>query len=319
MDRKNGIDLFRLIGSLFIMTLHTSLGNLNIEFVENLRLLARWAVPFYFMSSGYFIGAKIVDQKLDFKKIERNVSVLISILVVTFIIYLPISGSDYGIESLLVGNHYHLWFVGSLLFGYVFIWYLYYIKRSKFLPFISFLILFYSLVSGSYDVFFGVSFNFILSRFLISIPFMYLGIIMYKNTFYLRYNKLLVAIAIFGLILQAMEAQYFKLFFNVNIYNVELTLGTIIASISLFALCSSINLKESQLTRWGKEHSLFIYLYHPFLYFLMVIFCKNIFPEKLNTIFMFFPIIGFVIALCTAILLSKYLSNIYKILNGNIR
>jgi surface polysaccharide O-acyltransferase-like enzyme len=87
MDRKHGIDLYRLIGAFFIMILHTSLGSLNIEFTENLRLLSRWAVPFYFMVSGYFIGLKIVNKKLDFKKIEKNVSVLIGILFVTSNIY----------------------------------------------------------------------------------------------------------------------------------------------------------------------------------------------------------------------------------------
>lgn len=319
MDRKNGIDLFRLIGAFFIMILHTSLGELNPEFVENLRLLSRWAVPFYFMTSGYFIGPKIVDKTLDFKKVEKNVSILISIFAVAFFIYMPISPSNYGIENILIGIHYHLWFIGSLLFGYFFIWYIYYIRKSRFLPFISFTILFCLVISDSYDIVFGVNVENILARFLSSIPFLYLGIIISKNTRYLRYQKIFFFMAIFGFVVQVLEANYLTLFFNVNKYNIEFTVGTIITSISLFILSLSISIKETRLTKWGKEYSLFIYLYHPILFFFMMVFCKTIFPDKLSTIFMFFPIIGFVILLCTALLFSKYFPNFFKILNGDLR
>lgn len=319
MDRKNGIDLFRLIGAFFIMILHTSLGELNTEFAENLRLLARWVVPFYFMTSGYFIGPKIVDKTFDFKKVEKNISILTSIFVIAFFIYMPISPSNYGIENLLIGIHYHLWFIGSLLFGYFFIWYIYFIRKSRFLPLISFTILLCLVISDSYDIVFGFNFENILARFLSSIPFLYLGIIISRNIQYLRYQKIFFFMAIFGFIVQALEANYLTLLFNVNKYNIECTIGTIITSISLFVLSLSINIKETRLTKWGKEYSLFIYLYHPILFFFMTVFCKKIFQEKLSMIFMFFPIIGFVILLYTALLFSKYFPNIFKVLNGDLR
>jgi hypothetical protein len=222
------------------------------------------------------------------------------------------------LENILIGIHYHLWFIGSLLFGYLSILYIYYIKKAKFLTFISVIVLILAVFCDSYDVVFGVSFDFILSRFLISIPFLYLGVILSKSTFYLGYTKLLRFIVIIGIIIQFIEAYFFKLFFKLNIYNTELTVGTIIASVSLFALCLSINLKESRLTKWGKEHSLSVYLYHPVLYFIMVIFFKKLVPEKLNLVLIFFPLIGFIMTLSTSILLNKFLPNFYKILNGNI-
>ena len=66
MERKNGIDLFKLIGAFFIMCLHTSYGSLDQEYVDNLRLFSRWAVPFFFISTGLFLGNKIENKNLDF-------------------------------------------------------------------------------------------------------------------------------------------------------------------------------------------------------------------------------------------------------------
>lgn len=69
MKRKNGIDLFRLIGAFFIMCIHAEYGKLNQEYVDNLRLFSRWAVPFFFITTGFFLGSKIQKNALDFKKI----------------------------------------------------------------------------------------------------------------------------------------------------------------------------------------------------------------------------------------------------------
>ncbi|WP_372752979.1 acyltransferase family protein [Mariniflexile sp.] len=317
MERKNGIDLFRLVGAFFIMMLHTTFGDAKIEYVENLRLLSRWAVPFYFMASGYFIGPKIIDQNLDFKKIERNVSVLISILIVTFLVYVPISPSNYSIVNLLVSIHYHLWFIGALLFGYIFLWYIYFIRWSKILPFIASLILISAIISDAYDVLFERSFDFILARFLVAIPFLYIGVIISKVKFNLRVLKLLWFLIVGGFMLQFMEAHYLKFLFDVNKYTIEFTLGTLIGALALFVFSTTIKLKENLISTWGKDHSLFIYLYHPFLYFLLTVFLNKLFPEEQNTITIFFPVIGFMLLLGIAIFMKRYLGNVYAILNGN--
>lgn len=129
MERKNGIDLFRLIGALAVMCIHASYGTLNQEYIANLRLLSRWAVPFFFLTSGFFLGPKIKNNTLEFKRIQNSVSVLISILLVASIIYLPIcfktKSMPKNIVDFFIGVQPHLWFVGSLLTGYIFIWYLY--------------------------------------------------------------------------------------------------------------------------------------------------------------------------------------------------
>jgi len=137
MKRKNGIDLFKLIGAFFIMCLHTSYGSLNQEYVDNLRLFSRWAVPFFFMSAGFFLGKKIKNNNIDFKRIQKNIIMLFSILIVSSIIYLPVNfiqgNLPINVAIILTGSYFHLWFIGALLTGYFFIWYFYtLLKRISF-------------------------------------------------------------------------------------------------------------------------------------------------------------------------------------------
>lgn len=80
INRLNVLDLLRFIGAFFIMTLHTSLGDLNDSIQQDIRLSARWAVPFFFCTTGYFIGKKITSQNLlSFASIQLNIIKLISV------------------------------------------------------------------------------------------------------------------------------------------------------------------------------------------------------------------------------------------------
>lgn len=321
-SRKNGIDLFRLIGAFFIMCIHTNFGSLNQEYVDSIRLLSRWAVPFYFMATGYFLGNKIENNNLDFKRIQKNVSLLISILIISSIVYLPLDfrhGNNINsITNILTGSYFHLWFIGGLLVGYIFIWYLFYIKKNKALPYISVSILLLALLADSYDQFFSLSLDFDLFSILLSIPFMHIGIILSKKETNLISNKLLIGLVLFGFTIQFIEAELFLKLFEYKKYTHQFLIGTLISSIPIFILSSNISLKENRFSRWGKKHSLVIYLYHPLIYEIMRIVLNKLFPDNYDVISIFFPLLGFALTLTIAIILDRLFPKIYSILNGNI-
>jgi len=320
MSRKNGIDLFRLIGAFFIITVHTDYGNLNTYFVDQLRLLARWAVPFFFMATGYFLGNKIENGTLPFQRIQNNISMLITILIVSSIVYVPVNRVlNYRIENLLVGTYHHLWFIGSLLSGYLFIWYIYFIKKNRFLPYVSAIILMLAVFSDSYDQFLGKNIEFNFYRFLLSIPFMYIGTLISISNYSRLSKKALVGLVIFGIAIQILETNYFKSAFGYSAFLHQFLIGTIILSIPLFILSTMIEIKESKLTIWGRRHSLFIYLYHP-IGLLFISGCINkVFPNYSGVIQMFSPIIGFMLMLSVAIMLDNFIPAIYRILNGDLQ
>ncbi|WP_256469711.1 acyltransferase family protein [Flavobacterium humidisoli] len=322
MNRKNGIDFFRLIGALAVMCIHASYGNLSYEYVSNLRLFSRWAVPFFFLTSGFFLGPKIEYNSLDFKRIQKNVSQLISIILVSSIIYLPIcfktKNMPKNIADLLVGIQPHLWFVGSLLTGYIAIWYLYFIKKNKILPYSSIFILLVALLIDSYDQFFHKNIGFFSVRFVLSIPFMYIGIIASKKNIYQVSNKLLIGMILIGFAIQYFEAELFLKLFSYPKIKHQFLIGTIITSIPLFIFTSKINLPENRFSEWGRKYSLFIYLYHPAIYFLMSQNLNKLIPLYSDYVMMFSPIIGFIILIALAIFLEKYLPKLSNILNGNL-
>lgn len=323
MRRNNGIDLFRLIGAFFIMTLHTDYGNLDHVYVDMLRLLGRWVVPFFFITSGYFLSYKIDNKNLSFQKIQNNISTLITILIVSSTIYTIINlikgDYFYHITPLLGGAYFHLWFIGSLLLGYIFIWYLYYIKKDKLLPIISIIIIILALLSNSYDLFFGINLEFDgFYRFLLSIPFMYFGMFIVKKNVYSISKMALISLLIFGILLQILEHNFLKKSFNYLQLDHQFLIGTIFMTIPLFILSATINIKENKLTIWGKEYSLFIYLYHPIVYTFLNLFNKKIFPNYFNFIQIFNPIIGFTLILLIAIISNRYFNKLYKLLIGII-
>jgi hypothetical protein len=323
MNRKNGIDLFRLIGAFFIMCLHTGYGSLNQEYVDNLRLLSRWAVPFYFITTGFFLGRKIENNNLDFKRIQKNVSRLISALIVSSILYLPIGfitgDIPKSIANIFTGSYFHLWFIGSLLVGYVFIWYLFYIKKNNILSYISIALLLFALLTDSYDLLFDKSVRFVLFRFLLSIPFMYIGIILSKRENNLVNNKLLIGLVLIGFVIQFIEAELLFKLFDYKKYKHQFLIGTIVTAISLFVLSTKINLKENRFSKWGRQYSLFIYLYHPLIYMIIWGVINEIVPNYYNFFKMFSPLVGFMLTLAMAIILKRSFPGIYNVMNGNIQ
>lgn len=322
MERKNGIDLFRLIGAFFIIILHTGYGNLNAETIPYIRLCARWAVPFYFMTSGFFIGLKIKDGSLEFGKIQSNIVTLISIFLVSSIIYMPINATKskylYDIVNLLTGTFFHLWFIGSLIVGYLVIWFTYQIRRSSLLPYVSAVLILLALICDSYDQLLGVDIDFSLFRYLLAIPFMYIGIVLSQRTFSRRRIFIWILLAGLGLVVQVVEANIFYKLFNYSKFDHQFIIGTVLMVVPLFIFSTLIDVRESLFTLWGKRYSLFIYLYHPLILLAISVIVQKISPKNFDSIQAFSPISGFIVTLLLAILLDRYIPKIYSILNGNL-
>lgn len=320
MNRKNGIDLFRLIGAFFIVCIHTDYGKLNHEFVDNLKIFSRWAVPFFFITTGFFLSHKIENKTLLFKRIENNTATLISILLVTSLVYLPINlglKAIPTIETLLAGSYFHLWFIGSLLFGYISIWYIYFVGISKILPYLSIFILLIALVSDSYDQFLRKDIDFVLFRTLLSIPFMYIGIELAKMKKNLANKKILISLIFIGFITQYFEAELLFKLFDYKKQAHQFLIGTIICSIPLFMLSSKIILRDNLLSNWGRLYSLFIYVYHPLVYIIVWKIATLLVPNQIENLKQFSPFIIFSVTISIAFFLNNRFPVIFKLLNGN--
>lgn len=124
-----GLDWFRIISAILVITIHTSpllsFGELP-DFILT-RIIARVAVPFFLMVSGFFILPSIPEGK-DLSRLYRQLGRLGLLYLISAVLYVPIMwysgyfGEDFSIVGLLKdilinGTFYHLWYLPAAIFG----------------------------------------------------------------------------------------------------------------------------------------------------------------------------------------------------------
>lgn len=130
-----GIDYFRVIAAYLVITIHTSpLSSVNgtADFMLT-RIIARVAVPFFFMASGFFLFPKTEaaelrpDKRMAFLK---KTAILYAIAILTYLPLNMISGTTKEWEHLpnllkdlfFDGTFYHLWYLPAAIIGATITW-----------------------------------------------------------------------------------------------------------------------------------------------------------------------------------------------------
>lgn len=132
MDTKQhygGLNLFRLIAAILVVANHTSpltVFSADADFFMT-RILARVAVPFFFMVTGHFVLSGILDSADSGKKSGRFLKRISLLYALSILIYIPLgiyAGhyhdlTPYGALRLLIfdGPFYHLWYFPATIFG----------------------------------------------------------------------------------------------------------------------------------------------------------------------------------------------------------
>ncbi len=122
-----GIDYFRLIAALLVVGIHTSPLIQVSEMADFIftRIIARIAVPFFIMATGFFIYK---DSKINKEKLKSFLTKTLKLYMVGIIIYFPINiyMGYFKQENLLLhvmkdilwnGTMYHLWYLPGVVLG----------------------------------------------------------------------------------------------------------------------------------------------------------------------------------------------------------
>ncbi|MCH5316895.1 MAG: acyltransferase [Eubacterium sp.] len=149
--QNNAIDLAKFICAVFVVAIHvppfgsadgsTVVTYLNF-FIQD--YLARIAVPFFFITSGYFLFKKTDIKNFDIKPSKQYVLRLIKLYLIWSLIYFPVrlgsiftdkKGILHGIISyfkdfVFSTSYSHLWYLNALIFATIVISFLLY-KRVK--------------------------------------------------------------------------------------------------------------------------------------------------------------------------------------------
>ena len=126
-----GVNCFKLAAALFVIMIHTSpLTSFSAEadFVLT-RILARTAVPFFFMVTGFFVLPKALGDTARGLHYLRRIGL---IYLASVLLYFPVNlyaghfrGVGVGgfLKMLLIdGTFYHLWYLPALLLGSALVW-----------------------------------------------------------------------------------------------------------------------------------------------------------------------------------------------------
>ncbi len=134
-----GIDLMRFIAAFLIVAIHTlplAAQSITADFVLT-RVIARVAVPFFFMTSGFFLISKY-GRADKLKSFLRRTAVIYGAAILLYIpvnIYNGYFTSDDLLPKLIKdvvfdGTFYHLWYLPASMLGAVIAWYA--VKRLGF-------------------------------------------------------------------------------------------------------------------------------------------------------------------------------------------
>jgi surface polysaccharide O-acyltransferase-like enzyme len=279
-SRNQSVDAFRLLASLGVIILHLEYPNVPNDIAVGLRLMSRWAIPFFFIVSGYYLAGK--NSTTNRLKIQPIIERLIWVFLLWTLIYAPVVIDQHDIVTLikrltsptfiLFGDFNHLWFISSLTLGYIFLTFFNRFNSKILLSVVSVLIISVALLAGSYAIFKpGFSLDFDTARQWLSIPFLYMGFLFSQKG--QPSWRISIIWIIIGSGLQIVEAKFLASQFGIPAYEHQFLIGTIPFAIGMAGLALS-NFKLhgfSIFSRWGREYSLGIYLIHPLIIYILSI------------------------------------------------
>jgi surface polysaccharide O-acyltransferase-like enzyme len=337
-ERIQSIDTIKVIASFAVILLHTAPfefsalaynNNLFLTLEIIVYLLSRFAVPYFFLASGYFFGKSlekgtplIALYKKQIKKLailflawSLFYGIFTNHLIASILKYNLLEGFKTAIYQetflfiknqplvfLLQGTGVHLWFLPSLAIGLSIISLFLALKQEKYiLPFATLLYIFGVLGSAYSETPIGAQlyFNTRNGPFFGTI-FIALGWRLSGKRSVSR--KAASLVLLIGCLLQFLEAFLLHYFFKINSFY-DYAFATVIfgSGVFLYAL-SSPSLGKGTILESLSSLSLGIYLFHPFVFYLLRPFRQS-FPPFIWDITI--SIVVFIFSLQAVILLKK--------------
>lgn len=306
------IDVARVVCSVLVICIHTKPW-LDTNFYLGYFLsdvLARLAVPLFFMFAGYFLYKRLryeVHPEAYFKKYLKN---LIRVYLVWSLIYLPFDiymllkmGKTWQgaclsyLHSLFIeGGHYHLWYFPALIYS-VSIVYVFFIKgKIRMLRLPAVILFVIGLIAESYGGWFmGISayakVTYIVnilgtsrSALFFGLPFVMLGICQHEYVIRLK-KKTLVYGAFVTLSLMTLESLFLHWRWNGEGYNLFVFLPLTAIMIFTIIIKTPVNLPHMNFmdSKYLRDISLLIYCFHMW----PLIFIDKFLPDSFSNFYHF--------------------------------
>ncbi len=265
------VDIFKLVASLLVVCIHINpLTDFNSNLAVGLcEFVARIAVPFFFITSGFFCFRKIKDT-FDIKVTNKYSARMFSLYLVWFAIYnvfALFSGKTEilpKIKAFFLG-YSHLWYLTALAFAFCLLGILFYKKVNiKTILIISATLYVIGLFGETY---YGLIFDESVSFYAFSSRnglffapiYIVIGIMYAENMIKLKLKTSILATAVFALLwaLEVIVCKYFDIARDFN-----MSLFMLPTAFFLFDVLLKVQFKKSVNTKLLRSLSTYIYLIH---------------------------------------------------------
>lgn len=325
-NRNQMVDTLRTLGAFSVIILHANYGKLDGDAVQALRLCARWAVPFFFLVSGYFFEKKSkVNLDNAFIGTLRHLVIIYAIVnVVYFFVALKTNfytlGDILSIRSIVLGDFYHLWFVGSMIFAYILLWIILSLKLDKLLLVVAIFTVIFILLIGPYESLLKSGIETYFSRFLLSIPFLFTGFLYSRYKLEHKFGKIVgLSVLIIGVLFQFVESFALYSVNRSNLFEHEFLFGTFLISVGAFMFALNYGAsKGGLLAEIGRDYSFLIYLYHPIVIVGVFFVIKKLGIQNTYYSTWFNPISIFTVTLLSLRLIAKKYPTLFSLMSGRV-
>lgn len=338
--RYNSIDNFRILSSLMVIAIHSFPFSSYDKIFDNIITLTifRIAVPFFFIVSGYFLmGPYALKQNyITEHNINKNISSLLSLYLISMIIYLPLSilnntiNMDISFLNLLKmiifdGTFYHLWYFPAIILGLILVKYMIKHLNIKIVFFISIILYIIGLfgdsyygfidnaiLNSSYNIIFKFS-SFTRNGLFFTPIFLILGASIFKYGDRMKNNIFNYIGFIISIGLLTFEGYY------INTYSIPKHNSMYIALLpTMYFLFNILLNSDSKYNiKNANKISLIIYVIHPIIIYSVYIFGKIAFP--INNSLIKYIIIS-ILTIIISIFISKFIfKNKYTKKKSNYR
>lgn len=308
--RSPTFDTVRLIAIFGVIALHVRFEpSLSLDAGSIIRLSARWCVPFFYMLTGFFLPSMYEFPNIDIDRIRR----ITLITLVANIVFLPLSLAMNGLATLdpgrmLTGTWFHLWFLNSMVLGFVcFAAIPWFVRKPWLMTCIAGLLVlgFYAfdVLSSAKPLKFDAAVATV--RGLQSVSFMWIGFLLGQNRTRLPGPLIALVMIMSGGILVAIEALG-SIHFGYSMMERQFPIGALVIAIGLIIWCTHVEVKAIPefLPRFGRDYALTIYVIHP-LFLKAGASLLGLLPLALNPRLVLTIIFGFFASLAAAIFLER--------------
>lgn len=293
---KNAIDLIKFICAILVVSIHVpplSTYNETLNFVL-VQGIAKFAVPLFFISSGYLFfnkiktynGTIITDKKnskLIFKFIKK-LSLIYAFWTIFYLFWLIpfwanggyltlINAKGYILSIFTNGSYYHLWYITALIYGLIFSYFVLSLFKVRSVMIMAILFYFIGIFAYSYrwigegiyivDTFLEIygSLGSISLGVFRAFPFLMIGYIFSKYKFNI---SIYLSIFLCGIFIVLIGGEIYLLkTFSANTKQLSYIILTAITSLCIFNLVLKIKVKDNKKYIFLRNMSSIIYFAHP--------------------------------------------------------